>query len=435
MTDTIRLNRLPFSIRISNDKLSAFLKLLPGSAWENSEDNLRQVLAAIREAGIAQVDEDLLRAAMSDVVSGREGCVAKGIAPVHGEPGRIDFLFDAKPAASAWARDETQKVDFHQGGVVNNVAPDQLLGQLVPPIPGQDGVNVFGQPLVARPGRPARIVAGRNVRLGDDGEKAYAEIEGCAKRERSKIAVDHVRIVQGDVDFHTGNIEFNGDVVVLGDVKETFRIDAHGNIRIYGTVDRASLKAGADIIVEGGVYGKEGVEAVAEGDLTVGFAENAALRAGGCIYVRGAMVNSVAQAGEKVCFRAVGKSLIGGSVYAAYGVESNSLGNPRLPTKTVVEFGPSPDLPQRIRSLKNELDRTEDEAQRVRLGEEIRALLEEYRAQSAARVTVRQTVYPGVVLVCDKASYEAKHEIDGMMFYKVEGRNEISMRACDASRR
>jgi uncharacterized protein (DUF342 family) len=429
VTEAIRLKPLPFSLRIAADKLSAFVKFVPGNEWENNESNLLRLLAAIRDAGVVQADESMLRSAMSEIVAGREACIARGEPAVHGEPGRIETFFDAEPAKRAWEESDSKKVDFHKTDVANNVKPEELLAQLVPPTPGRNGVNVLGHPLIARPGRLARITPGRNVRLSEDETKAYSEIEGCAKRVRWKIAVDHVKIVQGDVDFHSGNIDFFGDVVVLGDVKETFTISAHGSIKVHGTVDRASLKAGADIIVAGGLYGKERIEVVAEGDVTIGFAENATIRAGGSLYVRAAMVNCTARANETIQFRSVGKALIGGSVYAAHGIEANTLGNPRIPTKTVVEFGPSAEIVQRIRSLKNEGDKTQDEEQRSRIRGELESLLEEYQRQSKARVAVRQTAYPGVILVCGKASFDVNHEIDGMTFYKLEDRNEISTRA------
>ncbi|MFW5870753.1 MAG: FapA family protein, partial [Candidatus Sumerlaeota bacterium] len=247
------------------------------------------------------------------------------------------------------------------------------------------------------------------------------------KRVRSRISVDKVKYIRGDVDFRSGSIQFKGDVVVDGDVKETFDIEAEGSIRIGGTVDRAALKAGGDILIDGGLYGKDDIEVLAEGDISLGFAENANLKAGGDIYVKSALVNCDTLSQQKIHLKATGKALIGGHTIATHGLDANSLGNPRIPTKTLIEFGLRPELSQKLRGLKLEFQRS-DEARQKEIREEIGSLAEEYELQTRARVIARHITYPGVILVCEKASFEVYNEISRMMYYKVKGKNEISMR-------
>ena len=427
-TEQIKLRDPAFVVQVDKHKMTAHLAKVEGAEWQYTEGRFAGLISALAEAGLVELDLNGLQKAMPQIVAGEVFCFARGTQPVDGKNGFIEYAFDPNPAEKLWKTEDADRADFRRSQDVNNVKANQLLARSHPTTPGRDGRDVFGSAVAARRGREAKLVAGKDVRLGPDEREAYAEMDGYAKQVRSKILVDTRKVVEGDVDFHTGNIDFHGDVLILGDVKETFSVTVLGNITISGSVDRANLKAGADITVQGGIYGKEGIEVRAEGNVFVGFAENAHVRAGGDIYVRNFLVNCQACAGERIHLKAVGKSLIGGRIKAAHGVVANSLGNPRIPTKTVIEFGLTPEMEQLVRSLTMEYQRADDVRQ-IEIRRQLEQINDEYQKQNRARVAARHIVYPGVVFVSGKATYEVRHEISAMTFYKVRDRNEISMRA------
>jgi uncharacterized protein (DUF342 family) len=308
-----------------------------------------------------------------------------------------------------------------------------MSGELVPPSAALDGRNVLGHPIRAQRGKAARLLAGKNVVLSADGSRAFSKINGSAKEVGNRISVDAVQTIQGDLDFKSGNVDFAGDVVVFGTVKETFKIEAGGSIRVGQAVDRADLKATGDIVIEGGLYGKEGVSVEAAGDVSVAFAENAIIKAGGNIYVRGAMINCHAHAAGKVFLKAAGRALVGGHLIANQGVESHSVGNPRLPIETVIEFGLRPEMSRHLRQLEVEFARATAHRQ-----EEIRQEMEELLRQNEgllrAKIIVHGAVYPGVILMSDKAVYEVRSEMTNRVFYKPKLADKISLREYDPKR-
>jgi uncharacterized protein (DUF342 family) len=402
--------------------------------WSFAEDSFAKMAAAIQRSGVKEMDVRGLYHAMPVLMrTGEPFVFAHGLDAVDGKDGEIKFLFESRPAEAQWRADESSQIDFRKRNEINNVTAGQLLAEVVPPVPAQQGLTVFGLPIKAKEGRTVRFRAGKNVRLSSDEKQAFAEIDGSVKLVKGRISVDFVKRVDGNVDFKSGNIDFKGDVIVTGDVNETFNVVAGGSIQVAGMVDRAALKAGGDISVEGGIYGKEGVLVEAEGDLNIGFAENAILRAGGNIYVRGALVNCDTHAEGRLYLRAVGKALIGGTTVAICGVDANCLGNPRIPTKTIIEFGLRPDLIQKMRQLNVEFEQA-NEQRRYEIRDEMETLREEYERQMKARIVTRRSVYPGVVLKTGKISYDVRSEISSIVYYKVEGKNEISMRAYAAKK-
>lgn len=411
----------------------------PGD-WQATPENFAALVKEIvDQAKVKRLNVDALREQLPAVMEGKPCLIARGLEPLHGKNGYVKYHFETNPAERIWACEEGEKIDFKQRHEINNVHEGDLLAELFPPTPYKDGVNVMGEKLSAHRGRKARIRPGKNVDLSEDKTKAFSRIEGSAKLVRGRIAVDNVKLIDGNIDFHTGNIEFNGDVVVTGEVQEGFEVKAGGSIHIAGTVDRASLKADGNITIDNGVYGKEGITIRAEGSISCGFAENARLIAGESLYAEGALINCDTRVGDMLHLKAPGKALIGGTVYAAHGVEAFSLGNPRLPAKTIVEFGGTNQaLNARLRELKESLDKLapkakegdkEAAAKLMEIQEELTDVAEEIMALRRAKVTVINVTYPGVVLKSDKITYEARHEISSMVYYRVKGKNEIMMRA------
>ena len=419
----------PFCVRMDARKLAAYLCRETKTEWQRTEETVKAILDYLGKQGLKNLSRAGLLEAIPNILEKNEMyLVAQGKEPVLGVDGSIHCLFEADPAEKQWEEDESHQIDFRTRNEINNVKAGDLVAEVIPPAPPKNGEDVFGMVLPAREGKKARITAGTNVKLSPDGQKAFSQIDGCVKIQRGRISVDRVMTVEGNVDFHTGNIRFNGDVVIRGDVKESFSVEADGAIKIQGTVDRAMLKAGGDILVDGGVYGKDDILVEAGGDISIGFAENANMCAGGSIYVRSAMINSNAYAEQKIYFKAMGTSLVGGHIVALHGVEANCLGNPRIGTKTIVEFGPRPELSQQIRLLTTESEQTDSEERRTAIEKELVPLQELFQELSQAAAIVKFVTYPGVIFRSGSASMDVRTQLAEVVYSKVEGKNEIVMR-------
>ena len=60
-------------------------------------------------------------------------------------------------------------------------------------------------------------------------------------------------VYDGNVDVRSGNIRFDGDVRIGGDVENSMFVGATGKIFIGGAVQKATVEAGASAIIEGNV--------------------------------------------------------------------------------------------------------------------------------------------------------------------------------------
>ncbi len=93
---------------------------------------------------------------------------------------------------------------------------------------------------------------GRNLEVSEDGLRLISKVTGHVSLEGDKIFVSDEYIIQTDVDTSTGDIEYNGNVKILGCVRAGFSVKATGNISVSGAVEGAIITAGKDVILERG---------------------------------------------------------------------------------------------------------------------------------------------------------------------------------------
>jgi uncharacterized protein (DUF342 family) len=149
--------------------------------------------------------------------------------------------------------------------------------------------------------------------------------------------------------------------------------------------------------------------------------------AGGDLYVNQALVNCNVFTHGRVFLKNQAKCIIGGHIVACEGIDTHTIGNPRIPTKTLIEFGIRPELTHRLRSLRLEFQQAEDERKHQIL-KEVEELTEKIRGQATGKAIVRFKIFPGVVLTSNGATFEVNKEINAMVFYTVQDRDEILFR-------
>jgi hypothetical protein len=114
-----------------------------------------------------------------------------------------------------------------------------------------------------------------------------------------------------------------GSLVVKGDVTRPFAVAATGDIEIFGNVDSASVFAGGNLRVQGGIRGGDGGSVCSEGDMRLHHVETADLCCGGQMQVQEA-INSQLVAREIRSER----RLRGGSATAETRIFANEVGAP-----------------------------------------------------------------------------------------------------------
>ncbi|MBM2834741.1 MAG: hypothetical protein HW406_1902 [Candidatus Brocadiaceae bacterium] len=329
------------SIKVSDDHMKVYLTVKP-VAQEDIDINSDDVLKILQSKNVSfGIKEEVIKNTLDKVkqekFSMENVLIAEGDHAINGEDGRLEFLFDVdkkiKPHEGVHG-----KVDFHDLSIVENVEKERPLVKLIDSTLGTPGKNVYGKMVNPTHGKPCVLPIGENTKVSDKDTKLLVScIDGIVKYAGGVVSVKSCCTVEKDVDFSTGNITSKGTVVVKGNVRSGFILDAIGDIEVWGTVEDSIIKSKGNVLVKGGFIGSGKGKIEAEGDATIGFARNQTIVATNVIILREAVdctiyaKNTVKVSGDKI-------SIEGGITTAGAVIEVESLGS-KNEALTDVEVG------------------------------------------------------------------------------------------------
>lgn len=251
-------------------------------------------------------------------------------------------------------KDDTGAVDYRKRAAQTSVQKGEMLGFLVPPRKGMDGVDVFGQPVPAAKPSPFKIRAGTNVKLDDKKVAFYATKDGRIRFVDKILSVDEVYHVDGDVDIETGHIEHKGAVVIEGDVLEGAEIIAEGTVEIKGLLEASSVETKGDLIVKGGITRAPGANLNVAGSVNAKFILESDVQAGGDVIVEREIVNSTIKTRGSVIIP--GGRIVGGDLTALKGFVVGQLGS-RACVPSNITAGVDHTLVKRLMPLQKEVQK------------------------------------------------------------------------------
>lgn len=344
--------------------------------FTSEEELFEYLFAFLKEQGLVKPDELQAKEAARILWAKKEKAshkflVAEGRKPVNGDDGFLRFLFgqEKRPVPKEL---EDGRVNYFDLGLIDTVSEGDLLCEIIPPTDGKDGQDVFGEPLKAKPGKAVIPRLGRNVEYTDDGKFVKATRDGQPRVEgKTLLSVVPVYEVKGDVDSSTGNIEFNGSVIISGTVNTGLKVEATEDIEVYGSVEGGSLLAGGDIIVRQGIRGAGRSLVVTNGDLKTTYIENAQVRVEGELIAQTAILHSDVHVRKRVEVLGKNGMIAGGLIRAKNEIACKVLGS-HMGTKTTIQVGIDPGIAEEIVTLQKDFVTLEKELDKM---QQILALL------------------------------------------------------------
>lgn len=343
-----------FDIRIDIGHLNAYLACtLPRGGVPVT---LERVLEEVKHKEIT-VELDLAAIEQTLKGGGDNVLIARGKLPADGVDGKFENLIPSAKDRSPHL-DEHGLADFRELGEILVVHKGEPLMRRIPATDGEPGLTLTGQPIPAKPGKNVTFAAKLDGAEFDpaDINLLIAATDGCPVLLKDGVSVEPIYTV-GDVDLHTGNINFLGTVNVTGEIHTGMTVKASGDIHVNGTVEGVTLAAGGDIVVEGGIIGltERGGEKSHHSAITCGgscsanFAQNAHIAAGKGIFIRDFTMQSELSAGHQIVVGDGSRKghLIGGTARAAMLIKAKIIGSPTR-SKTLVIAGADQTLHERL---------------------------------------------------------------------------------------
>jgi len=346
--EVVELGGVRVSIYLSPDKMAAyFIQYDPGPIVRN------ELMEQIARKGIV---EGLLNEAIESIFNGTYAVglpivIARGQPPRDEQAAPVEYLFN--PSRICVSFKEDSSVDFRDIMRLSFVKKDDVLARRGEHTPGEPGRAVTGETVDFRVQPEVQIPRGPKTYLTADERELRAEIDGHIEIHDGLICVEETFVVEGDLDYHVGNVTFDGSVIVRGDVMPEFEIKAKGNVEVFGTVDDAVIESDGDVVVQYGVFSKGFGRIKAKGDVRAKHTENVTIEARR-IYVASSVINCRLTAEEHIELPPRGSVLVGGTARAKEYVCAGTFGS-EIGMRTDVIVGDPSEYDAQIDELKRQI--------------------------------------------------------------------------------
>lgn len=321
-----------FSVTVSPDEMEVIFSMngRPHPINKNIIDD------ALDNYGITNGIDDL---AVSRLVNGdwkeKTLIVAKGTYPTPGKDGWYEYFFRTNVARTPKILPDGS-VDYHDVEWFERVTQNQKLAEYHPAIQGTDGMTVTGKVVPAKRCKEQHVLGGTGFYMDSSKLIYFAATDGIVELSENRLEVRNL-LVLNDVSLATGDVSFEGDVYVKGNVFSGMNIRCGGDLVVDGFVEKVRIECGGSVLLKKGVNSSmEGYISAAK-DVVGTFFEGAKICAGGEIRANYSLNSELVSSGKIIISGKKG-SLVGGTATAELGIEANEIGN-KAGTVTTLRLG------------------------------------------------------------------------------------------------
>lgn len=320
------------AVEISEDGLKAYITLFVSEdelCRGKNIDFIKEILKKLSEKGVVfGIKQDALLGVLQ---SNTKILIAEGIRPINGEDSEIKMyeIIEPKPNVT-----DNGKVNHYELSLINHVQEGDWLGERFDPTHGIPGKTVRGTAITAIPGKKYHLLYDKNsVRECYEGRvtRLYALRSGAVNYIGDKISVSNHLELPENVDFKTGNIDFDGFLTVKGSIEDNFTVVADKDIEILGVYGIGSIKEivsrKGSVYIKGGIAGKNKAVIKSHKDIYTKFVSDATIICEGRVHIGFYCINSIIIAKEVIIDSPKGQ-IIGGNIQAEYKVVATVIGSP-----------------------------------------------------------------------------------------------------------
>lgn len=358
-------------LSISSDNMKAELTVHPPVEGGNHppETSIKELL---REKNITfGIDQELISATMEKLKEGvypeNPVTIAEGEPPVDGKDGKVRYLFKT---ASSLKPDVDVKgnADYKNISIIQFVIKGTKLARLIPPTEGKSGKDILANDIPFNESTLAVMPVGINTEVRpDDPNVLIAQINGNVRLNGQLVEVFEGFTIKGDVDYSTGDINYDKSVIIGGDIKSGFSVNCGGDIEVGGTIEDAAIRSRGSILCKYGFVGKGKGVIECDGDVHINFINNQTIRCRGSVNIAKEALNSKIFSCGTITVAGKNLSVAGGSLVAWDGIICTVVGN-SSGIHTDLEVGLDFTLLDRLQKEKKELAQTREKRKNLSKG-------------------------------------------------------------------
>ncbi len=339
------------SVKVTADTMQAIARFYPPSLGAAVKGKTEIINDLKQQKIMFGVDEE----AIDEFIENREYCtdivLANGKMPRHGKDATIEYYFNTDLKVRPTLNNDGS-VDFFNLNTINHCKKGDVLARLNKEDIGENGIGVLGNIIRPREVKRCTLQYSNHIEISEDKTVLTSQVNGHVCLVNNKVFVSDVYQVE-NVDNATGNIEYEGSVLVTANVCSNFSVIAHGDVEVRGVVEGAYIEADGNIIIARGMNGMSRGKLKAGGNVVAKFIENATVEAGGYVETE-AILHSTVMARTEVNVLSHKGFITGGKVVATNAINVKNLGSP-MGADTIVEIGLDPAMKEKYNELQKEV--------------------------------------------------------------------------------
>jgi len=343
-------------IAVTPDCMQARGRINPDGDLDScSESSLLAALAA-RSVQLTEDAEDSVRLLVERLKAGDfpdgDVTLAEGLPPVPGKNGYVEWSPTCDPTKRSQApeSDEEGITDHYARTSIISVSEGDPICTVVPPTEGTTGRDVYGHDLPPKKGRRVPVAFAESIVREGDTNRMVAAISGRLNFIAERCWISPLLVINRNVDFQVGNVKFDGDVIINGNVLDLFQVTTTKDLVVKGMIEAAKINCKGDLTVVGGIAGKEKAVIEVAGDIRARFIDNATVNATGNVQAEKELVNSSITTQQRVITRG---AITACRVEACGGVQAGMVGS-RSGIRTSLVVGSTADIFRRLARLDRE---------------------------------------------------------------------------------
>ncbi len=446
-------------VEVSGDELKAYLTLRIDESELQKPETIKQIIEKLNANGVVYgIKKDVL---INGLVASKPILIAEGVPPEQGKDSQITMykLKEVRPEIK-----DDGNVDHYELSLINMVEKGTWLGERIDATPGVEGKTVKGNVIKPMHGKNYPLYYDKNsVKEETVGNKTtlYSTRTGAVHYIGDRIGVSNHLEIKGDVDFKTGNVDFDGYLTVKGTIEDNFSVASTKDIEIlgdYGVGCAKEIKSDeGSIYIKGGIAGKGKAVIRCKRNLFLKYVADADIFCEGSVHIGFYCLNSNITAKE-VILESMKGQIIGGNINAEIRVISSIYGAPSEKRTNIFVKGfdrklykekldklteSISNLKQDISSIKQQLsifsitgDTPSDKkllfnklnekfadmkVQLQRLEEEKKDYANYLRAKGEGEITILKKAFPNTYFEINKASKDIQTPLLRTSFYFQDG--------------
>ena len=213
-------------------------------------------------------------------------------------------------------------INFQDRGEIPYIEENAFLAAKIFPEEGAPGIDVLGKEIAVGDPVDLTFSSGPGTRISEDGVRIYATTAGQPHLDAmGNISVCPEFQIKGDLGFETGDVNFDGNVIINGTVKQGFKVKCAS--LTAKEIQGAQIDIEGDLNVSLGIVDTELVKV--KGSVQAKFVHNSKINAFGDLIVQKEIIDSKINL-SGACINENG-SIINSKISAKMGISAGSIGN------------------------------------------------------------------------------------------------------------